>query len=1635
MVYTESRSGSESKAGEEVDPVKYFENLLLQRRKSNSPTIEDDFTVDVDDDVTDEEPFDEPRISPRKKMSKEEEPFDEPRARPKVNRTMKGHNHNIDAEIDNLTWTGSDLDVGHEKKENDPGPEEMDDNKSKSIHSLFWSESELEDSASEKTNTKVTHRNDVLDQRDDEPVQNRNNTEFRTGVADGPSNDVIVDDSMHTFVLMQNNSPKARENKSHGVTNRKESPKKKLQFDKSNLEKKHVNAEGNKLPRHEKRREVTTINTYQDARTRAERSLDEDDFNISQVDGKNSFARSPSSMTPSVAASVTKRTRNSKANKSKSPRSPFSQKRDDEDTAFGSVATASIEAGMTTAMNITCSILGTTPKVKNNKASDTHQSTDNTEDADLLDRFFENVESRACKTPVHKMEGTTEKSAENEEDGLKRLMNPFLDRLKQYDSVFEQLEEVACSKDVKNSDGSVEEKNSTTPIAFASEKFAQLLNKLEKFDPGFVTSEEKCDDSNETDSYNEDDNTTLSIDPTRKTFSSASPDNSPHNVLEKAWQNAETMVKEQKRTSFDKKDQLQKMKEQWFAARLNWKLRQQILAEAVKQKTAKAAKTTTEYVETMVSSCVVSMSTAKDDVYDKKMEEPLNRQSKSSIQGNKIEYESESDAYHDASSIDDSDFFSMCSPSQNSSTNSTRMGFHQSNILSPSGKSNMHHNTRDLRSSTPKTAGEEDASNFSYYSDNVLRTPQSYSSSSRTHSNFMDVSSVEPNVEKDTDKVNIPSTIGATTGALAVISEEVTVAESGISDDTMKKKLKKPPRDVRRWAYPAPSYYNGKSSGSHSDCDVPANPKEWFDKCKDTFETVYTASERFLDRAQCASASLNFADVNSFEDDLEDDIEDRESRNQSAGTYTPERIQKENSIVEDEDYSVSAIAAEPVKNSGSGDIYLDDDLSGFETAINDTDYEQDERPPMMRLMKSRDSRSCASSRDGIDTRSKSTKSVSRHSGGLTSISRHSSSKGGSFHSHLSTELPKDYTLADAIRHASISTQTSEANRTRVSQEPRGNKIRRDPSAHVRKLTSKQPPPPPPVPPKPPKLDADADAKPTDQPRIRSPKSSETNETSDMTATGSSFDVLVTKLTDSVRSKRSIFDSNQPKRPTVDSNQPMRPMVISVKTPTMENTIKTDGKSTAGSNGTSTSFKEECAFSSQTEARVDDDDDDDDDDDKGTVYTYNTNSTGSTLFKDCYQDAIPSLPTEDTLLEEEKAAAWKKRDRGEKDAAAVAAFLPSDDKIVRSVALLSVSAAVLNADGKAGGIPKDSNEDDDEVESVPPPASGYHHHPEETEAKGGTAANDDDHHPVSFTTPVSKAATETASSATEEPWDGGESRPSKAPAAKGKDDDETASKNPMIDRDDEASAADDHRGSEGSGESPAEAEEDDDDSSPQPRSEPKRKQLRTMLPPAEEEEEALSSSSPAPPHSESRKERGAVPDPTAITPLTLTTTTKESPHLHRQQPPPLAAFEEEGKDEEEYRVPQTTATPTTTTITTTTTTVTSSSATKQVSSTLWEPRSVEERRRRRLRQRRKFEKVLLGVEDDESSSLSSSTLSGGGGGGKGPAAAAAGGSEDDDDDPPPPCEQPFDENVPLISASFDTGFDPVPPAPATATLGR
>jgi len=1191
MVTTASQMGGN--VGEEVNRRKKSNaELVLQRRKANSPTIEDDFTVDLDDE---DEPFDEPRSTPTAASMKAAET---------KNKVKNGDDKaDVDAEIDMLCWTKSDLDGENEKdEEHKSGVED----KSKSLRSIVWSGSELDDV------------NDVNEEQRDDFVNAQENMESREESANPFNN--AVDDSMRAVLMMEKNSVRNEDHGQHHNGDKNGQRKANVQF--------HLKSEakedGKAQPAVHSDRKATTSGHYEDVAVRAERSTDsemeEEEPNDYVGDEQSAFSVTPS-MAPSVAVSVTKRTRNTRYPNSKSPKSPksaFRAMNDDAETTMtgqSTVMTADIEAGMTA----TCSMRRT----KKVKGKDGKTKTDG--DEDLLDRFFENVESQVCKTPKHG-------DAIPERTRDKGPMNPFLEKLKKFDSVFEQLEGIACPKEGKRDDESVHKKIRTNPAAFAAAKFTQLLDQIEKFDPCLVKAKATActniyDNSAEGDSEddecnNDDKEATQSTDRSNK---ESSANDSPHDVLEKAYQRAETMVKDQKRTSFDTKDQLQKMKEQWFAARLNWKLRQSILAKAVKENTAKAAETTTKCVDTMVSSCHPFMSSAATATVDKKDKKKKSRSSEKEVNNG---YDSESDAYHDALSVDNSDFFnsdvfSMMTPSDHSNINSKHGGF-RSSISSPSEHSNVHSKHGSFRSNILSSSERSSA----FMSDSECLSP-----SSRNGDSIADVVSNGPSDEerKDDGVTNVVATIGVSTGPLAIITEEGSIN----SDHTLKRiatKEKDSTSTPRQLGNSAPSYcteYTDHSRGS----EMPSTPKEWLEKWK---TTVVFHSERILDKAQCASASINLADSNSFEDDQDgNEGAKKHSGRDSTRNSASQRVKQKNSIIEDEDNSVSVIVA-PEKKDGreqhfeESSLCYEDDLSGFETAV------QDERPPMLRLQKSRNDSKSIGSRDGSNGGSRDGSHDGIDSNKLGSMG------GSSVHSRLSTEVPEGYTLADSIRHASLSTMNNGANRTRMSQEPRGNKLKKDPSTHVRSrhLPSH------PLPPTAPKLlkqDPDLNAK--YQQQIRSPRSSETHDTSVMTAvTNSSSDLGVTKMADSTHSKRS--------------------MVIHVEnTETIQHQPSVD---------------EDC--------------------DKETVFSYNTTSTGSTEFKDCYQDAIPSMSTMGTVLEDEVAP--KNVAHKENMLEIIpdnTTFLPSNENILKSMALLSVSATVLKM--TADNSNRDEY-DEYEVESMP-----------------------------------------------------------------------------------------------------------------------------------------------------------------------------------------------------------------------------------------------------------------------------------------------------------------------------------------------
>ena len=1429
------------------------EEKIRPRRKANPPTIEDDFTIDLDPE--EEEPFDEPRSTPTAKERKII--------------ADKSSKNSVDSEIDMLCWTKSDLD-GESRKSS--GDYRRVEDKSKSMHSLVWSASELDDEESADSNpfNKVDERDDV--------AETRNSTEFREG------------------------STNRRDNNSRS----KASVQFRIEKDGKHMGTKESLKQGQAQPAYQNVRGVATKKHEGNIAIRTDNGIADDESNI--FDDVSAFAVTPS-RTPSVAPSVTKRTRNTKSPFMKSPRNrtkPLPMKVDDTGSAIGETSLLTVDiaegAGGGCSMRKQNKFRGQEATMNNQLKKGEEE-----EEEDILDRFFENVESRVCKTKKTRKE-------KKKTDGLKRLINPFFDRLEQFDCIFEQLEEMACPKEGKTKDGS-SKAGPSTPAAFAAEKFTQLLDQIEKFDPGFEKSKttscrESCDmygqNGGGEEGYNsEDENTShLSVHDNKELPS----DSLYADSLDKAYERAEKMVKEQKRTSFEKKDQLQNMKEQWYAVRRNWQLRQSILTEAVKLNTAKAAESTTKCVENIVSSCHPSVSSVTTE---KIWKDEMSRkaQNESQISGKKHDFDYESGAYHDVGSIGDKGFFSVMSPSEHSNIQSNHGGLRS--IL------------RNAESSGQVLSDG--------YSDEVMK-------------------------DVDVD-------IGVSVGPLAVISEGVAGAESVTSERASKRKDRKEIDEDR-----SP--------------EMPSNPIEWFEKLK---STVGSVSEKILDRAQCTSASINFTESNLFDDDHEVNnvVAQKNPSRDSKRSSASQRLKKENSIVEDENCGVSVVPEDcsvSVMPEAEIDNDNDDDLSGFETAVNTMDFEQDERPPMLRLIKSRtDSRSCGS-REG-----------SREGNVNGVLSNNSFSNSGSVPSRLSSEVPAGYTLADSIRYASLSAQNNGANRTRASKEPRGNKVANDPSSHVRDGSLPLPPP------TQPKLDPECKLK--DQERIRSPRSSETNETSDLTAvSASSSDVMVTQIADSTHSKRS--------------------MVVEVESNTLD-----DGKMTK----TLGEISIVNFAPNTTQPMVDDDDD------KGTVYTYNTTSSGSTEFRDCYQDAIPSMSTMGTALEDDGIALSAQK-TVQKEIVSEniyeTSFLPSNESIVKSMALLSVSATVL----KTAGFDRiEECLEEYEVESVPS-ASTY---PHEDIAEDSIA--EERNEPL-----LEESLTKLESNDILQTLDDNEGNVEDSIVEKENESEslEKGESNEAHNDGNEESCIEEESAEAFHGNSEADSGIDMSEGIC-----PKadvgdfpilKKSLFESLN-QRDSREVLSTLGESDSIEDRRPEKDfrkhveqTQEDEASDADELILESLKHQESVNNQGKPRLQSFQledfleeqpsidqpnfsnQESLDEDLQLVTETRKQrylredPISTDPSTLENNL-STLTTRKVSSKLREPRTLEDRRRRRLRQRRKFEKVLRG--EDDTSTMSSSTM-------------ASGNSRSQSQRESRSAET-MHEHVPLISASFDTGFGSVP----------
>lgn len=247
------------------------------------------------------------------------------------------------------------------------------------------------------------------------------------------------------------------------------------------------------------------------------------------------------------------------------------------------------------------------------------------------------------------------------------------------------------------------------------------------------------------------------------------------------------------------------------------------------------------------------------------------------------------------------------------------------------------------------------------------------------------------------------------------VKENATKAISSCHPEMSRKNENETPSDVLLHGLSDETQRDLVNEGNNTEkVSIPKTQRRWIDIWKNTVDFI---SKNILDRTQCASSSINVTESSSFDED------------QSLN------IENENSIIETEQQE-------------------DKD---------EMDFEQDERPPMRRLMET-----------GTDR-----KSIERQQ------------KCDGVESLQSTELQNGYTLADSLRHTSVSDATKETNRT--SKEPCGNKLMTDGSSHMRARPSPSTASPPRI-----KLDIDSKLM-KQQEHIRSPRSSETNETSDLTA--------------------------------------------------------------------------------------------------------------------------------------------------------------------------------------------------------------------------------------------------------------------------------------------------------------------------------------------------------------------------------------------------------------------------------------------------------------------------------------------------------------------------------------------------------
>ena len=611
------------------------------------------------------------------------------------------------------------------------------------------------------------------------------------------------------------------------------------------------------------------------------------------------------------------------------------------------------------------------------------------------------------------------KTMHNETEDMiicKLLLNPILDHLETYDPVFEKLEKYACPEDDSNNNDNDEaqhqetfrnaygaivatnsddlstvvacpDKNTidttkkTSSATYAAIAFTNLLDRVEKLDPYFerchnamgkvlstVAKKEDEETINiDAEKENEDAETSPKSVCTKATTGSNTAQRKAGNcftsntnmrinlntdVLDNAFERAETMLKEQKEkasgTQIKKKaferaeSMLKKQKERWFVARVNWKLRKSMPAA--------------DAMASVFANCTTATPTAANT-------------KRHSSKNTKIDSTIPIDVINN---IDDDDitFFSVMSPSKEYAANG------DSNTLKKDDKEE-----------------EEEESTHITYSDYVLRSPASQNDNSlikvassagpsdedeetefttnegdydrrRTYDGTNNTTQQLESIVAGTGTPRGTARVGDS--SLFVITEEIEVTESNESEcsdddsvyDTYSTSSDMHPSDrFRRWAFQNGliAGENGASSHRRNVRRPPSGqekPSTLLGKWKNTAEAI---SGKLLDNTRCSTTPVRFEDFNSFDEDdadADEDLYKRGGKKEKKKTRKSDESRRHSNPMIDDDF----VESRDDDATEAPSYSYEDDLSGFETAVDDNEQHDDDIHPMIRLNRSRDRR-------------------------------------------------------------------------------------------------------------------------------------------------------------------------------------------------------------------------------------------------------------------------------------------------------------------------------------------------------------------------------------------------------------------------------------------------------------------------------------------------------------------------------------------------------------------------------------------------------------------------------------------------------------------------------------------------------